>query len=106
MTAPDRDSASAGREGLWRRLRRRGDTDPGRPGPWRTEGMPGSPSSGTPAPRPALRGFWWWLVAALAVNWILMSVATEPPARTEVSYTFFNQQLDGRNVDAVTSEAD
>ncbi|MGY1603967.1 ATP-dependent zinc metalloprotease FtsH [Geodermatophilus sp. SYSU D00815] len=68
--------------------------------------MPGRPSSGTPAQRPLLRRFWWWLIAALAVNWILMSVLTEPPARTEVSYTFFTEQLDSRNVDAVTSEAD
>src|SRR3712207_6901296 len=104
MRAPDRDSGG-GRDRLWGRLRRRDDGDAGRPGPWRTEGMPEG-SSGAPGQRPPLRGFWWWLIAALAVNWILMSVATEPPARTEVSYTFFSEQLESRNVDAVTSTAD
>jgi cell division protease FtsH len=40
------------------------------------------------------------------INWIVMSVALAPPSRTDVSYTFFTDQLNATNVQTVTSTAD
>ena len=46
------------------------------------------------------------LIAVLLVNWIVASIVMGPPARTDVSYTFFSEQLDAGNVETVTSTAD
>jgi hypothetical protein len=35
-------------------------------------------------------GLWWWLLAILLINWIIMSIALAPRSRTYVSYTFFS----------------
>jgi cell division protease FtsH len=105
VVASDESTSGGGRPpGLWTRLRaRNGDQ---RPGPWRVEGMP-EDSAPRPAGRPPRRGgFWGVLLVALALNWILASVIMGPPARTDVSYTFFTQQLDRGNVETVTSTAD
>jgi cell division protease FtsH len=61
----------------------------------------------TPKQEPPRRGgFWWLLAAVLVINWIVMSLALGPPSRTDVSYTFFTEQLDAGNVQTVTSTAD
>src|SRR4051794_18443068 len=89
-------------------------TDPGEqkkqgsdaPAPWRVEGTHGDSPSRTPdRPRPRIN-VWWLLVGALAINWLLMSIALSAPARATVSYTFFTEQLKAGNVAAVTSTAD
>jgi cell division protease FtsH len=63
-------------------------------------------SSGTSSQRPRRGGFWWLVIAVLVINWIVMSVALAPPTRTNVSYTFFTDQLNAGNVQTVTSTAD
>jgi cell division protease FtsH len=63
-------------------------------------------SSRTPAQRPGRGGLWWWLIAVLAINWILAAVMLGPPSRIPVSYTFFTQQLAAGNVQTVTATAD
>jgi cell division protease FtsH len=93
------------RPGLWDRLRGRDSAQTRRPDPWRVEGMP-EDSSRTPNRRARDRGFWWLLLVFLATNWILASVAMGPPARTNVSYTFFSEQLNAGNVQTVTSTAE
>ncbi len=66
--------------------------------------MPGGATGAGQSPRRP--GFWWLLVALLVVNWSIMSVAMAPPPRTEVSYTFFADQVDAGNVAAVSSLGD
>ena len=94
--------------GLRGRLRQRSGNGPRRLAPWRVEGVPDDASSArTPEQqRPRSGGIWWLLIAALAVNWSVMSVVMGPPSRTDVSYTFFTDQLDAGNVETVTSTAD
>ena len=46
------------------------------------------------------------MIGLLAVNWVVMSVVMGPPSRSDVSYTFFTDQLDAGNVETVTSTAD
>src|SRR3954454_10300805 len=87
--------------GRWRDRRSRTGE---RPQPWRVEGAP-SASGGPPNRRPRMGRFWWLVVAALAINWLVMSVLVSPAPRTDVSYTFFVQQLDSGNVTTVTSPA-
>jgi cell division protease FtsH len=91
--------------GLWDRLRGRTGDEARHPDPWRVEGMP-KDSSRTPNQRPRQGGFWWWLIAILVINWIFMSFALGPPSRTNVSYTFFSEQLNAGNVQTVTATAD
>src|SRR3954464_6295025 len=93
--------------GVLQRLRGRSRQEPDRPNPWRVEGMPDDPSSRTSRHRPRRSGGFWWLATAfLVINWIVMSVALAPPSRTDVSYTFFTEQLAAGNVETVTSTAD
>ena len=99
------DTGRGHRSGLWDRLRGRNADEQRRPDPWRVEGMP-QDSARTPNRRPRGGGYWWWLLAFLVINWIVVSVAMAPPSRTEVSYTFFSQQLNAGNVQTVTSTAD
>jgi cell division protease FtsH len=97
------DTGGSRPPGLWDRLRGRSGDEPRRADPWRVEGMP--EDSRTPDQRPRGRVLWLLLVALL-INWALMSVLLAPPSRTEVSYTFFGQQLSAGNVKAVTARAD
>jgi cell division protease FtsH len=88
------------RRGLLDRLRGRTEAD--RPPPWRMEGAPRGTDG--QAPQQARGGrIWWWLAAALALNWILMSLLVGPSARTDVSYTFFLQQVTADNIRTITS---
>jgi cell division protease FtsH len=65
----------------------------------------GSPS-GSPGQQPRRINFWWLLLGALAVNWLVMTLLFAAPAPTTVSYSFFTQQLKAGNVATVTSTAD
>ncbi len=107
----ERDDGTAGggpgrMPGLWGRLRGQTGEQPRRSAPWRVEGMADGSSPRAPEQRPRGAGFWWFVLAFLVLNWSLMSVLMGPPPRTDVSYTFFTEQLDDGNVDAVTSTAD
>ncbi|MGY1810596.1 ATP-dependent zinc metalloprotease FtsH [Blastococcus sp. SYSU D00669] len=102
--APD-TTPGGRRPSILRRLRGDGADEPRRGAPWRVEGMPDD--ADRPAgQQPRRVGVWWLLVAALVVNWVLASLVMGPPARTDVSYTFFTEQLDAGNVETVTSTAD
>jgi cell division protease FtsH len=102
------DAGGAHRPGLWDRLRGRTGEEARGSDPWRVEGMPKGSSSRTPDQRGrgGGGGVWLALIAILVFNWIVMSVALGPPARTTVSYTFFTEQLNAGNVQTVTSTAD
>ncbi|WP_204263775.1 ATP-dependent zinc metalloprotease FtsH [Geodermatophilus normandii] len=101
----DAADAGGGRPDLWDRLQGRTREAPRAPAPWRTEGMPGTPASGTPAQRPRI-GFWWLVLAALVINWVVATVVMGPPPRADVPYTYFTDQVVAGNVTAVTSTAD
>jgi cell division protease FtsH len=68
--------------------------------------MPPDPSSGGQKQWLRGGGFWWLVVALLAANWSITSVTMGPAARTDVSYTFFTEQVTAGNVETVTSTAD
>ncbi|MGY1644299.1 ATP-dependent zinc metalloprotease FtsH [Geodermatophilus sp. SYSU D00703] len=107
MASDQRPPGTDGRRspGFLPRWRGRSRQQPDRPEPWRVEGMREDSSTSRQQPRRG-GGFWWLVAAALAVNWIVMSVVMGPPARTDVSYTFFTEQLDAGNVRTVTSTAE
>jgi cell division protease FtsH len=72
-----------------------------------------SSSVSTPLPekrRNPLRSWSWWLTWAivLALNWalVLLINPTSSPQRTEVSYTFFRQQVSSSNVSEISSQGD
>ena len=74
-----------------------------------------SPSSSTPPPpdkrRNPLKSWSWWLSFAiiLALNWavvLLINPTSSAPQRTEVSYTFFRQQVSDGNVSDISSQGD
>jgi cell division protease FtsH len=97
QTPPEND---APRRGLMDRLR--GRPEPDRPQPWKVEGAPQKPEDQPPQQPRA--GRWLWLVVgALAINWLLMSLFVGPDERTQVAYTFFVEQVDDDNVEAITS---
>lgn len=100
MATDRQDPAEAGRPRRGSPDRRR--PEPDRPPPWRTEGAP-SGRGDQPPHRPRSGGFLWWVAAALAVNWVLMSLLVRPEPRTDVSYTFFVEQADADNVQTITA---
>ncbi len=103
--ATDQQPTGTGRtSGLLARLRGRSGQEPDRPNPWRVEGM--GNTSGRPDQRPRRGGFWMLLIGALLVNWVVASLVMGPQERTDVSYSFFTEQLDAGNVQTVTSTAD
>ena len=63
-----------------------------------------------PAPVQHLQKHWpWWvtLLAALALNYLFISVFFPgQPQRVEVSYTFFKQQVEADNVAEISTRAD
>jgi cell division protease FtsH len=79
---------------------------------WRGEGHP--PRQEQPPPRrpwytrlPGGRWFLLVVLAALVVNWLVSNALLGgPPARIQVSYTTFLEQLDKGNVASVTSTAE
>src|SRR3712207_2750453 len=102
---PSRSGEDMGRSGLGTRFRGRSGAEPRPPDPWRVEGMAdGPPGGGEPWWRG--RGFWWLVASVLVLNWSITSVAMGPPDRTDVSYTFFTEQVSDGNVESVTSTGD
>jgi len=100
--APAPGTREAGTRPSWRRWLddrvRAQRPEPARP--WRVEGSPnGEPARG-------IGWFWWALLGALAVNWLVSSAALAPPDRAEVSYTFFVEQVEAGNVAEITTTAD
>jgi cell division protease FtsH len=96
---PHRSGSRWLRRWMWQR-----SGQPQRP-PWRLEGKGGAPgqSDGEPTRRGSRLKSWWPVIAVLVVNWVISSVLLAPPARTTVSYTFFLEQVRGKNVATVTS---
>jgi cell division protease FtsH len=82
---------------VWDRIR-----DRDRPQPRRGT-RSSSGSNGQPNQRPRSGRFWWLLVVALVVNWLLMSLLVGPAPRTSVSYTYFVGQVNASNVSTITS---
>jgi cell division protease FtsH len=64
------------------------------------------PRLGDPSPGRTRSWFWVVLVGLLVLNWVLASVALSPAARAEVSYTFFREQVQAKNVVEITSTGD
>jgi cell division protease FtsH len=106
--AAGRQLAEAGGDppSRWDRLRGRTGNDRSPSDPWRVEGVPDGSTPGSPGRPPRRLNIWWLLIVALAVNWLVMSIALAAPARETVSYTFFTAQLRAGNVATVTTTAD
>jgi cell division protease FtsH len=80
---------------------------------WRVAPAPdgrGMPEEHKPRPPHRLRGFWWFVVALLAINWLsvlIVKPATTGQARVTVSFSpFFLNQLQGGNVASISSKGD
>src|SRR5437588_3612167 len=90
------------------------DGRPATPGPsghrpWRVEGGRSAPPKADGAPgagRPRRPSFWVLIAVFFLVNWLLSSWLMAAPARTEVPYTFFRQQVDANKVAEITSTED
>jgi cell division protease FtsH len=78
---------------------------------WRVAPAPdgrGMPDQHKPPPPHRLRGFWLFVLALLAVNWILVLVA-QPGTQPRVTVPFspyFLQQLESGNVKSITSKGE
>ena len=104
-TAPADEASPSPPQWRDRRDNRAGDGKLEAAPPWRVEGMRRPP--GDPAPSGGSSSwFWWALLATLALNWLISAAVLQPPDRTEVSYTFFVEQVEAGNVTAITSTAD
>ena len=99
-TAGSSPSGSQPARAGWRRR-----ADQVTPPPWRVEGVPDKEQD-KGGGRTNWSRFWLVLAALLLVNWALSSVLFGAAARTAVSYTFFLSQVDGHNVQSVTSTGD
>jgi cell division protease FtsH len=64
--------------------------------------MPPTRDPGAQGQRPR-GGFWWFVAAALLVNWVVAAVVMGPAPRADVPYSFFTDQVAAGNVAAVTS---
>ena len=75
---------------------------------WRVEGGPTETSGGAGRRRPpGGPRFWWILVAALALNWIVFQIiAPNEPNRITIPYTEFLKQVDSGNVEKISSLGD
>jgi cell division protease FtsH len=110
MAGPAGTDPGAPADGGWwggalRRLRGGGGPAATPTGPWRVEGAADGPPKVAGGTR-RLRGFWWVVALLLLLNWLVTSAAMEPAARSEVSYSFFTEQVEAGNVESVTSSAD
>ncbi len=101
MTAPS-PTRESGRSTRWPR---RGDGDSGDRRPWRVEGERSerAPSGTGDTPRRSQPSFWAVLAAMFLVNWLLSAWLLAPASRTEVSYTFFRDQVEAGKVAEITS---
>ena len=78
--------------------------------PWRVEGAreddaPARPKGRTGGWRPSRR-FWWFLIGALVLNWVVGSQIPDRKERLTVPYTFFRVQVGRDNVKEVTSRGE
>jgi cell division protease FtsH len=75
---------------------------------WRVEGGPPETSGDAGRRRPpGGPRFWWILVAALALNWIVFQIiAPNEPNRITIPYTEFLKQVDSGNVEKISSLGD
>jgi cell division protease FtsH len=64
---------------------------------------PGTPTA-NPTPFWRSRGFWIYLVVLLALNYVLSLVFTSGPARVNVPYSVFYQQVTDDNVKDITAD--
>ena len=106
------DHTTDTRRGGWKdrlpelkRLADERDRDISPAAPWRVEGMPKGDKASKDARNDWSR-FWWLLLGALVANWVISSAILAPPRPAEVSYTFFVEQVDGKNVSNVTTRGD
>jgi cell division protease FtsH len=78
---------------------------------WRVAPAPdgrGMPDEHKPRPPHRLRGFWWFVIALLAINWLFVLIAA-PTSRTRVTVSFspfFLDQLEHGNVKSISSKGD
>ena len=76
--------------------------------PWRVEGeRDAPPAPGANEPRGGRRPSFWVVFAILfLLNWLISAWFLAPAARTEVSYTFFRDQVEAGKVAEITSTED
>ncbi|HVL05827.1 MAG TPA: ATP-dependent zinc metalloprotease FtsH [Acidimicrobiales bacterium] len=76
--------------------------------PWRVEGQRSGPPDTPPGGRPTRPqpSFWALLAVLFLVNWLLSSWFLAPAARTDISYTFFRDQVEAGKVAEITSTDD
>ncbi|HEX2048635.1 MAG TPA: ATP-dependent zinc metalloprotease FtsH [Acidimicrobiales bacterium] len=75
--------------------------------PWRVEGeRPAPPPPGPTRGRGRQPSFWALLAVLFLVNWLISAWFLAPAARTEVSYTFFREQVEAGKVAEITSTED
>jgi cell division protease FtsH len=77
--------------------------------PWRVEGKRSeSKSDGAVAGMrpPGGRRFWWFILALLALNWLIVALMPSGGGRIEVPYTFFRQQVERGNVAEISARGE
>ena len=93
-----------------RERRRPPERPPEEGGPgWKVEGAPATGADPSPRGRfrlPGGRGFWWVLLALLALNWFIVSLIPDRESRLDVPYSLFREQVAAGNVAEVTSQGD
>ena len=87
---------------------RKGDVESADRRPWRVEGERPVPPAPSRASGPTRRqpSFWALLGFMFLVNWLISAWFLAPAARTEVSYTFFRDQVEAGKVAEITSTED
>ena len=89
-----------------------GHEAPSRGQPWRVEGArpQGPPTDATKAAperrSDVPRNLWWWLLLLLVLNWLFASALLGPTEQTDVTYTFFREQVQAGNVTQITATQD
>jgi cell division protease FtsH len=74
--------------------------------PWRVEGHQEEPQQPQRAMPPPRSRFWWFVVAALALNIILSFALSPKPSRPSVPYTLFYKQVQAGNVAEISSKGE
>ena len=77
--------------------------------PWKVEGersAPAPPPRSTKGPARRQPSFWALLAVLFLVNWLVSSWLLAPTARTDVTYTFFRDQVEAGRVAEITSTED
>jgi cell division protease FtsH len=74
--------------------------------PWRVEGHQEEPQQPQRAMPPPRSRFWWFVLAALALNVILSFALSGKPATNSVPYTLFYKQVQAGNVSEISSKGE